>query len=247
MFLNKRLEQLAGRMLLLLLLVLQQVAFAGSEEARLTQSAEGYTREGAEETVAPVERQTGLIVSGSRVTPQNGGQQASGRPVGAHAVQIFSIFDAKSELSRDEDGDGYSHHLRITFDADVDFGEAYVYACLYLSYEGGPWNHYFTTDVFHLTEDATTDDYEVATRLLDGYPTGYYDVLIELYDADYDSFEADYGPDQDIALRALPLEDRLRDGYEDDHYHYHGGGGGLGLSGLFLLGLLGVQRRLWRR
>jgi hypothetical protein len=163
-------------------------------------------------------------------------------------VQIFSIYDAKSELSRDGDGDGFNHHLRVTFDADVDEGDAYLYARLYLSYEGGPWNHYFTTDVFRISGDSTEDDYEVATRLLEGYPAGYYDLLIELYDADYDSFLTDYGPDQDIALRALPLEDRLRDGY-DDVYHYHdGGGGGFGLIGLLLLALPGALTRLpkWR-
>ncbi len=132
--------------------------------------------------------------------------------------------------------------LRITFDADVDHGDAFVYAKLYLSLEGGPWNHYFTTDVFHILEDVSFDDYEVVTRLLEGYPTGYYDVLIELYDADWDLHVASYGPDEDGALRALPIEDEQRD-YPGDVYPVsdsHGGGGSFGLMSLLLLAV-------WRR
>jgi len=95
--------------------------------------------------------------------------------------QIFRIYDAQTVLSGDDDADGFFHHLRVTFDADVDHADAFVYARLYLSFEGGPWNHYFTTNVFHILEDVSYDDYAVVTRLLEGYPTGYYDVLIELY------------------------------------------------------------------
>ena len=122
----------------------------------------------------------------------------------------------------------------MIFDADVDAGDAYVFAQLYLSFEGGPWNHYFTTDVFHILEDVGYDDYEVVTRLLEGYPSGYYDVLIELYDADGDTHVASYGPYEDLALSALPLEDQSRDAL----YPYsesHGGGGSLGLFSLLLL------------
>ena len=98
----------------------------------------------------------------------------------------YRIYDAGSELSWDDDEDGFYHRLRVSFDADVDQGDAHVYAKLFLSFEGGPWNHYFTTDVFHILGDAGYDDYVVVTRLLDDYPSGYYDVLIELYDADWD-------------------------------------------------------------
>jgi hypothetical protein len=62
--------------------------------------------------------------------------------------QIFRIYDAQTVLSGDDDEDGFFHRFRVTFDADVDHGDAFVYARLYLSFEGGPWNHYFTTDVF---------------------------------------------------------------------------------------------------
>ncbi len=149
----------------------------------------------------------------------------------ADILQFYSIYDARTELAGDEDRDGFYYQLRVTFDADVDIGGANVYAMLYLSKDGGPWNHIFTTDVFYILEDSFYDDYEVVTQLLEGYPTGYYDVLIELYDADWDVLVADYGPYEDAALQALPLEDRERDYPDSD-----GGGGGIGWLGLLLLG-----------
>ncbi|MES9813926.1 MAG: choice-of-anchor H family protein [Candidatus Thiodiazotropha sp.] len=73
--------------------------------------------------------------------------------------------------------------------------------------------------------DVSDDEYEVATRLLDGYPSGYYDVLIELYDGDNDLLAVNYGPYEDGDLAVLPLEDSYRDDY---------GGGASGLMTLLL-------------
>lgn len=167
-----------------------------------------------------------ILLSGTRVEPT-----AAKEVLAAADARLFQIYDAASYLSGDEDHDGFYYQLRVTFDADVDIGGAAVYAMLYLSYEGGPWNHYFTTDVFYILEDSFYDDYEVITQLLEGYPTGHYDVLIELYDADWDLLVTSYGPYEDPALDEIPLEDQLRDLPDDD-----GGGGGMGWLGLSLFG-----------
>ena len=225
---------------------------AAAEEyrpARLSQTLENPRGLTADEQsrlleLAPLQPGPELQRSGARETP---GTQHRSLDTASATGQYFHIFDAQSELSHDEDGDGFYHHLRVTFDADVDWGDAHVYARLYLSYEGGPWNHYYTTDLFHILEDASYDDYEVVTQLLEGYPTGYYDVLIELYEADWDEHVASYGPYEDLALSALPLEDQERDLFDADPYaapisHSHGGGGSLGLLGLLLLGLVGGLR-----
>jgi hypothetical protein len=148
--------------------------------------------------------------------------------------RIFTIADAQTVMSWDDDDDGFYHRLRVSFDPDVSGAEAWVYARLYLSLEGGPWNHYYTTEVFPINGDASDDAYEVVTRLLDGYPTGYYDVLIELYDADYDLLVLNYGPYEDRDLAVLPLEDSYRDSYEE------GGGGGAAGPGFLLLMLPAV-------
>ncbi len=203
---------------------------------RLSQSVEGpQAKQGwkAQLGQAEIDIRQPMVVSGSRHKQLN-------RPVAGafHGSSDFSIFDARTVISRDDDDDGYYHRLSVSFDPDVIGGRAWVYARLYLSLEGGPWNHYYTTESFPIDEDDSDDDYEVVTRLLDGYPSGYYDVLIELYDADHDALVAEYGPYDDRDLSVLPLEDSDHDG--DDHYH---GGGAMGLSML----LFALVIRLFRR
>ena len=123
----------------------------------------------------------------------------------------FWIYDARTELYFDFDGDGFFTGLDVTFDADTDYVAADVYARLYLSLEGGPWILYYTTDVFTVVGTSGSDDYTVQTDLVDGYPTGYYDVLIELYDRDFDELVAVYGPVENLSLFELPLEDEAAD------------------------------------
>ena len=87
------------------------------------------------------------------------------------------------------------------------------------------------------------------TGLLDGYPVGHYDVLIELYLVGVGAPVAVYGPFDDPSLRALPLEserdDRFffdDDRHFDDDYHYGAAGLGWALPGLALLGVV-LRRR----
>lgn len=215
-------------------LIWGQGSFADETRARLSQSVEGPLAQSSESTTArldkaPLDEAAPLLRAGGRT------ESASQQRLAAHPGGLaFSVFDAWSELSWDDDDDGFYHRLKVSFDADVSGGEAWVFARLYLSLEGGPWNHYYTTEVFPINGDASDDAYEVVTRLLDGYPTGYYDVLIELYDADYNLLVVNYGPYEDRDLAVLPLEDSYRDSYYDT-----GGGGALGAE-LLVLALLGI-------
>lgn len=197
---------------------------------RYNQSVEGFSGQTLEAEVeelelAEVQSLPALETGGSRVAPDS-----AARTLAAIILPAYEIFDAYTELSLDDDDDGFYRRLRVVFDADVAEGDALVYARLYLSFEGGPWNHYYTTDVFHIVGDLETDEYAVVTHLMEGYPTGYYDVQIELYDADLDVQVASYGADNDRDLSVLPLEDAYRD--------EPGGGGAFGLFGLLLLGLM---------
>lgn len=222
--------------LLIVALTIGQQAVALEGGVRLSQSVEGVVSAGVEKgetqlDLADVDEQQELVVSGSRI------QASAQRSYAAHEPgRLLSIFDAHTVISRDDDNDGYYHRLKVIFDADSSGSEVWVYAKLYLSLEGGPWNHYYTTDVFPISSDATDDEYEVVTRLLDGYPTGYYDVLIELYDADFDTLEVNYGPFEDPDLSVLPLEDSYRDDYDD-----YGGGGAMALL-VLPLGLLALLK-----
>lgn len=231
-------KRLALGMVLIVGLLGGPLAAADTPGVRLQQTIENPAElspaeQQAQLELAPIQEHSALLQFGDRVEPTAAKEILANSDI----LQLFRIYDARTELAGDVDDDGYFYRLRVTFDADVDSGEAAVYAMLFLSYEGGPWNHYFTTDVFYLYEDASFDDYEVVTQLLEGYPTGYYDLLIELYEADWDVHVASYGPYEDAALRAIPLEDQTRDYPHDD-----GGGGGLGWLSLMLLGAWG-----WRR
>lgn len=123
----------------------------------------------------------------------------------------FWFYSADIELFADEDRDGYYHGIDLWFDADTVYFSADVYAVVYLSLDGGPWVEYAETEDFSIFGASATDDYVIVTELLSGYPTGSYDVLIELFDAWDNSFIADLGPESTSELSFLPLEDAERD------------------------------------
>ncbi len=151
----------------------------------------------------------------------------------------FSFFDAGSVLLADRDDDGFHHEFRVRFDADVVSGDALVYARLYLRRVGDrDWLLYSETDDFRISGQDGDDDYFVTTTLDDGWPTGDYDVLIDLYESGFSGIVATIGPFDSDALALLPLEETGLDlpielpGYEigdvaatllidddgDDHY-----------------------------
>ena len=156
------------------------------------------------------------------------------------------IYDAATEIFLDLDGDGYYRYLRVRFDADTFYEEAYVYAKLFLSGDGQQWELFFETDDFAINGSSPVDDYEVETELVTGYPSGLYDVLIELYDADYGLLVDEFGPFQSSDFSLLPLEDLDHDSpvpVAVSISHGHGGGGAMSwlLLGGLLLGLWGVR------
>ena len=158
----------------------------------------------------------------------------------------FWFYAADVELFNDHDGDGYFHGIDLWFDADTYYGFAEVYAVVYLSLDGGPWNEYVATEDFILNGSPADDDYVIVTELLSGYPTGSYDVLVELFDAYDNSFVAWIGPDETPELAFLPLEDADRDVAEIPEVivvHERGGGSTGALSILILALAAAVKRR----
>ena len=123
----------------------------------------------------------------------------------------FWVYAADVVLFNDHDGDGHYHGIDLLFDVDTYYPFADVYAVVYLSLDGGPWNEYAATDAFTISGASADDEYVIVTELLSGYPNGSYDLLIEVFDADSDAFLASYGPVDTPALAFLPLEDRGRD------------------------------------
>ena len=161
----------------------------------------------------------------------------------------FWFYSVDVELFSDLDRDGYYQGIDLLFDADTYFSFAEVYAIVYLSLEGGPWNEYAATENFNVYGATGDDDYGIVTELVSGYPTGSYDILIELFDAYDDSFLAYYGPDDTPELAFLPLEDSDRDFVVVPEVVVisHGGGGALGSVVILVLGLAALLQYRRRR
>ncbi len=157
----------------------------------------------------------------------------------------FWVFEATTELFDDFDGDGYYTYLRVNFDVDTYYSEADIYANLYLARSDEPWTLYYETDVFTVFDTSGSDDYEVETELVSGYPPGYYDVLIEVYDAYTGELVISYGPAESAALSLLPVESVSYDTVVPVRVIVsdgHGGGGTLSLAAIFLLLVAGWAR-----
>ena len=158
----------------------------------------------------------------------------------------FWFYDADVVLFNDNDQDGFFHGVDVLFDADTIYNSAEVYAVLYLSLEGGPWNEYAVTDNFLIQGASSDDEYVVVTELVSGYPSGSYDLLIELFDTWDNSFVASFGPADTSALAFLQLEDANRDTPPDTTVIVRQGGGGA-LGWMLLLPLVFVAlRRYWQ-
>ena len=162
----------------------------------------------------------------------------------------YTIYDASTELISDFNNDGFYHRFNVLIDVDTVFDTAYIYVKLFLSYEGGPWNFYAISDNYHIHGDSELDSFIIETELADGFPPGYYDVRIEVYDADYDAWLLSYGPYDDASLSALPLEDSYHDDNDtvviypvETEIVFAGHGGSMSWLLLMVPALIAVTRR----
>lgn len=215
---------------------------AASQDLLVTRSAEGYTRdtENAAGVKSPFLEESEVSRATVKTRPKGFGDSR----VASHGGGDFWVYDAAADASFDYDGDGYFHYLSVRFDVDTYYESAYVYAMLFLSADGETWEHYATTSDFLVEGTTSLDEYEIETELVSGYPPGLYDVLIEIYDADFAEYVDEFGPAQSSALALLPLEDTTYDSADVTITvtEEHGGGA----ASWWLLGMLGLGA-LWRR
>ena len=238
----------------LLLCALPLTAVQGQSvpiEGEVRESTSDYYDQGGRARISrkarTEDRYDALETDGTRQAPAKaaGSSKPSSEAAAAKGSNDFWIYYADVQLFYDDDDDGYFWGIDLLFDADTYFEVADVYAALYLSYEGGPWNEYAVTEPFSIFGATSDDEYVVVTELETGYPTGSYDLLIELYDAFDGTFVAEMGPEHNPDLAFLPLEDFNRDDPDHGHHHHDGGGGALDLTtGLsVLVGALVAFRR----
>lgn len=178
-----------------------------------------------------------------RKSTRSADQQKPSSGVSKVVSDDFWVFDADVELFSDFDRDGFYYGIDLLFDVDTNFAVADVYAVLYLSLDLGPWNEYAVTDDFTIFGASGDDEYVVVSELVSGYPTGDYDILIEIFDTFDGSLVATFGPEDTSELSLLPLEDADRDALGETQIVINSGGGG-SLGWFALLALLGVASRV---
>ncbi len=222
-------------------------------ERRVSESSQYQGKRGRlDPDAAPIVQNRDEFAGGLAKLPGQGQAKkrlpASSSPSAAYTPNSeFWFYSADVELFRDVDDDGYYAGIDLLFDADTIFEVADVYAVLYLSLDGGDWVEYAATDDFTIYDTSGGDSYNVVTDLVDGYPTGSYDILVELFDAWTGEFVAWIGPEDTSELAFLPLEDRSNDapiGGGTTVVVNRGGGGVAGLPFVVLLAGILIARRL---
>ena len=224
------------------------------ERSSITKHHTDGGRENPTNIVETTEDYDELVTTGERAGSDTRGAFAKpGEGSTKGSAFDFWFYDVDVILFNDDDLDGYYHGLDVLFDVDTIYASAEVYAVLYLSFEGGPWNEYAVTEDFTIFGTSGSDEYVMVTELMAGYPTGSYDLLIELFDAYDGAYLASFGPEDSSELGYLALEDFNRDSVvvETRVVVNQGGGGGAmdgWFLGAFLLLLFGsAVRKIWRR
>ena len=251
---------IAATILLLLLLsgAVLATPTAASAEERVSTSRQIIKggRDSPTQTIQTTEEHAALVTTGDRDKTQTRGGFSK---FGADSAQSssgsydFWFYDVDVVLFDDVDRDGFHTGIDLLFDVDTSYISADIYAVMYLSYEGGPWNEYAATGDFTVYGTSGTDEYVVVTELESGYPTGSYDLLIEIFDAWDGSYLGSFGPADTSELAYLPLEDFNRDApvvvVERRTTVSRGGGGaadGWLLGGFLVILFASAFRRIWR-
>ncbi len=117
----------------------------------------------------------------------------------------FDTIDISFES--DLNNNGFYHNLYVRFDADTNYGSVPVYAHFALKRAGAPEVIIHTSSVFTLYGTSAEDWFSIESELLHSLPPAYYDLVIRIYDADYNDLLAEISGFDEPALAELPLED----------------------------------------
>ncbi|MFS1702988.1 choice-of-anchor H family protein [Alteromonas sp. AMM-1] len=155
----------------------------------------------------------------------------------------FWFYDAWITLFGDRDYDGYFSGFSLEFDADTAYYQAPVYAIVYLG-KNDYYEPFHVTSVFTLYGESSDDSVLLESDLVTGYPTGDYDILIELIDAATEKHVAtiDAYTDADLSYQSLESADFDQPYTSEVVVEYHAGS--WGIFGLLALAGLVVIRRI---
>jgi hypothetical protein len=113
------------------------------------------------------------------------------------------------DISFDADlnNNGFYHSLYVRFDADTNYNSVPVYAHFALKRAGAPEVIIHTSSIFTLHGTSADDWFAIESELIHSLPPAYYDLVIRIYDADYNDLLAEISGFDEPALSELPLED----------------------------------------
>ncbi|MBY0418805.1 MAG: choice-of-anchor H family protein [Pararheinheimera sp.] len=117
----------------------------------------------------------------------------------------FDTIDISFES--DLNSNGFFHGLYVRFDADTNYTSVPVYVHFALKRAGAPEVIIHTSSVFTLYGTSADDWFAIESELLHSLPPAYYDLVIRVYDADYNDLLAEISGFDEPALAELPLED----------------------------------------
>ena len=158
------------------------------------------------------------------------------------------VYDAWVSLHTDRDHDNYYTGIELSFDVDTNLSHADVYARVFLG-DGTIFREIYTTSDFHIDANSSSDEINLSTRLVEGFVPNEYDLLIEIYDVDYNELQDSYDHTSDNDLYLLPLESS-----EYESHHSSGGqvvvttehGGSTSVWLIAMLAGIAALRRWWK-
>lgn len=149
------------------------------------------------------------------------------------------------ELTGDNNNNGFYHHLYVKFDANTNRSRQAVWAEFSLQRPGRPEQLFYVSSIFTLYHHSSGDWLAIDSTLENSFVTGYYDLIIRLYDANSGWLLAEISGYDDLALADLPLEDYQRDRPVTVVVETYGGS--IGLASLLGLAVIGWRRRIRRQ
>ena len=151
-----------------------------------------------------------------------------------HSVDVY--------LSGDINNNGYYHRLEVEFDADTSLAYQQVFAEFTLLPTYGAERLYYTSSVFELFSDSSSDWLAVDTMLEHHFAADDYLLTVRLFDAQTGYLLAEISGFDDANLDYLPLEDYSRDSYRDSSTSVEVSSGSAGIISLLALCLMSYRR-----
>ena len=169
----------------------------------------------------------------------------------------LSVFSAQSWLIDDNDSDGFYQSFSMDLDIDNNYGSSNVYAEVFISADSVNWESLYISEHFIINENDTSDKFSMEFDLASGFAADYYNVQVQIIDANTHMTMLTIEPSSYSALYALPLEDSYNDTVNQTPPPQPSNpvrtsvstqsGGSMGILSLTLLGGLLFVRQFTRR